>query len=145
MMATMPGRYSGERWGSLDLAAKAVLMHAVAVVLLMAGLLLRFGTLCPDSVASSDAATVRATSSIFESSYRVHPQAGHGDDNDCCRQPYHSRFAALTATVFPFAVDIPFWLADSPSKPPDRPRTFIVRSTPRAPPPRHIILCVQLI
>jgi hypothetical protein len=144
MMAEMPGRYSGERSGGLDLAAKTVLMHAVAVALLMAGLLLRFGALCPDDVTRNDAATVRAASSAFEPSYLAHPNAGHGDDHDCHHQPYHARFAALTATAFPFAIDISS-LAESPSKQPDRPRVFIVRATPRAPPARHIVFCVQLI
>jgi hypothetical protein len=145
IMAEMPGRYSGERSGSLDLAAKTVLMHAVAVVLLLAGLLLRFGALCPDDVTRSEAAVVRAAGSAFESSYLAHPHAGHGDDHDCHHQPYHARFAALTATAIPFVIDIPSLLADSLSKQLDRPRTFIVRATPRAPPARHIALCVQLI
>lgn len=144
-MAEMPGRYSGERSGNLDLAAKTVLMHAVAVVLLLAGLLLRFGALCPDDVTGNEAAAVHTAGSAVELSYLALPHAGHGDDHDCHHQPYHSRFAALTASALPFVIDVPALLAGSPSKQPDRPRTFIVRATPRAPPARHIIFCVQLI
>jgi hypothetical protein len=144
MMAEMPGRYSGERSGGTDLAAKTALMHAVAVALLLAGLLLRFGALCPDDVTRAEAATIRAASSAFEPSYLAYPKVGQGDDHDCHHQLYHARFAALTATAFPFAIDISS-LAESPSTQPDRPRAFIVRATPRAPPARHIVLCVQLI
>lgn len=144
MMAEMLGRYSGERSGGRDLAAKTVLMHAVAVALLLAGLLLRFGALCPDDVTRAEAATVRAASSVIEPSYLAHPNAGHGDDHECHHQPYHARFAALMAAVFPFAIGVS-GLAESSSRLPDRPRVFIVRATPRAPPARHIVLCVQLI
>jgi hypothetical protein len=144
MMAEMLGRHSGERSGSVDPAAITVLIRAIASVLLMAGLLLRFGALCPDDVFHGEAASVHGVRAAPGPTNITPAYAGHGDDHDCHHQPEHARFVALIASAFLFA------LAVSPVSSPGcrrrrRSRAFIVRAIPRAPPARHIVFCVQLV
>lgn len=142
MIAGMPGRHFEERPGCANLAARTFLVHAVAPVLLMAGLLFRFGVLCPDDVAGGE--TPASAGLIAEAAYPSHEHAGHGDDHDCHHQPEHARFVALTASVPLFVLAaLPLLLHGSRRQ--GRTVVFAVRTAPRAPPDRHIVFCVQLI
>jgi hypothetical protein len=142
MMAGMPGRHSGERPGGFDLAAATFLVRAVAPALLIAGLLFRFGLLCPDDVAGSE--TPIAAGVHAEAAFSSHENAGHGDDHDCHHQPCHARFVALTAAALLLVLAaLPLLIHGARRQ--GRRAAFAVRSVPRAPPDRHIVLCVQLI
>ena len=141
MIAGMPGRHSGERPECANLAATTFLVRAVAPVLLMAGLLFRFGVLCPDDVSGETPTTVGVHA---EAAYSSHEHTGHGDDHDCHHQPYHVRFVALTASALLLVVAaLP--LLSYGSRRQGRMVAFAIRSVPRAPPDRHIVFCVQLI
>lgn len=142
MMTGMPGRHFGERPGCANLAARTFLVRAVAPVLLMAGLLFRFGVLCPDDVTGGE--TPASTGVLAEAAYPSYEHAGHGEDHDCQHQPEHARFVALTASVLLLLlVALPLLLDGSRRQ--GRKVVFAVRTTPRAPPDRHIVFCVQLI
>jgi hypothetical protein len=142
MMAAMPGRHSGERPGGSNLAATTFLVRAVAPVLLIAGLLFRFGVLCPDDVAGGETPSTAGVHT--EAAYVSHEHAGHGDDHDCHHQPYNARFVALVASAALLVLAIPPLLTYG-SRRRGRRAAFAVRSAPRAPPDRHIVFCVQLI
>src|SRR3569833_362852 len=142
MMAEMPRSYSGERSGDLDLAAITFLVRAVAPALLMAGLLLRFGALCPDDVIRGETASAQGVRA--ETSHAHHEDADHGGEHDCHHQPCHARFVALTASA-PLLLLAFRPLLSHVSRRQDRAVAVVVRSAPRAPPERNIIFCVQLI
>jgi hypothetical protein len=119
-----------------------ILIRAIAPVLLMAGLLLRFGALCPDDVVRGEAASVRDVGAV--PGPIIPARADHGDDHDCHHQPEHARFVALMTAVFLFAIAVSP-VSNPGSRRRNPLRAFIVRSTPRAPPARHIVFCVQLV